>query len=1003
MVKAHLNITARLVGYLLVAGIVPLLVFGLVAFQIARDIVITQAGEYDQRLVSDTSSYLRLYRNQVEDLAANIVGNEAIARALHDADSRAASSYEVLNTKAQLGYILNGFVRVKGLVSLDLFSLKGQHFHVGETLNVSGIQVDVVHRMIQEASATDNALVWRGIEDNINTASLQKKVITVTRLIKYFSPETGTTNTVGLLAINLNDEVMHEYFSVEKAQGGLRMMLIDHQGRLMYHPDRTLLGLPIDPELLQRVKDGKTSHNLRLDGQDVILTTQPLRGIAGFLILATPLSLHTAPVNRLATAAAFLLLLGLAGIGLFALFFARTVVAPLHSVSQRFQQLNNNPEASLPPLPVPAKHDEIATLIQGFNGYLENLRIQREVAADLQRTEQSLLESAYTLRTAIETINEAFVVFDENDFLVICNEKYRDLYVICSDLIAPGNTFEQILRAGAQGGLYPEAAGRIDEWIAEQLTSHAVGSTDIEQQLADGRWLRIVERKTPANHVVGFYMDISHLKKIQHSAEAANRAKSQFLATMSHEIRTPMNGILGMAQLLLMADLADDERQEYARTILNSGQTLLSLLNDILDLSKVESGKIELEQVAFEPQQIISETVLLFGDLAKRKNLTVETQWEGAPHRYLADANRIRQMLSNLVSNAIKFTDEGFVRIDCREVVRDSNGALLEFAVIDSGMGIPEERQHLLFQPFSQADSSITRKYGGTGLGLSIVRSLARLAGGEVGVSSSPGQGARFWFSVRAGLVSAGEECRSRDISPSAQKVSVSRDVTTVKNNEVGCALIVDDNRTNRKVVEALLQKLNLKFTSVENGREAVATLMAGNHVGIVLMDCKMPVMDGFEATRKIRQWEQDRNMPRVPIVALTAGAFAEDRQRCLDAGMDDFLAKPVELQMLRSILMQHLLLHPEGIADIAVTSSGEACQIDAASLDALISEIEGLLRENKFDATGRFRELQIMLKGHPAAAEIEELSGLVNAFRFDAALAGLRKLAIAHGWGNMG
>ncbi|MBK7841884.1 MAG: hypothetical protein IPJ49_30260 [Candidatus Obscuribacter sp.] len=173
--KPPLNITAKLVGYLLVAGVVPLLIFGLAAFQIAREIVITQAGEYNQRLMTDTSSYLTLYRNQVEDLAANIVGNEAIPRALRDADIGAASSYETLNTKAQIGYILNGFVRVKGLVSIDLFSATGKHFHVGETLNVSGVHIDAVNRMIQEAAATDKAVVWRGIEDNINTASTQKK------------------------------------------------------------------------------------------------------------------------------------------------------------------------------------------------------------------------------------------------------------------------------------------------------------------------------------------------------------------------------------------------------------------------------------------------------------------------------------------------------------------------------------------------------------------------------------------------------------------------------------------------------------------------------------------------------------------------------------------------------------------------------------------------------------------------------------------------------------
>ncbi|WP_374326737.1 ATP-binding protein [Azonexus sp.] len=898
--RPHFNITAKLVGYLLVAGVVPLLIFGLAAFQIARDIVITQAGEYNQRLMTDTAAYLRLYRNQVEDLAASIVGNEAIAGALRDADKGTANSYETLNTKAQIGYILNGFVRVKGLVSIDLFSMRGEHFHVGETLNVSGLKGEAMRRMIDEASAAESAVVWRGIEDNINTASAQKKVITVTRLIRHFSPETGTTDTVGLLLINLNDDAVREYFSADNALAGLQLMLVDPQGRLMYHPERALLGARMDPALLSQVREGPATQQLRLDGREVILTKRPLEGIGAHLVLSTPLALHTAPVNRLATAAGLLLLIGLGGIGLLARFFARTVVSPLRAVSEQFQRLRENPEATLAPLPEPAKQDEIAALIQGFNGYLDNLRIQRAVSDELQRAEQSLLESAHTLRTAIETIDEAFVVFDENDCMVICNEKYRNLYAACRDAVVPGARFAEIMRAAAAAGVYPAAQGRSERWLAERLATHAAGSTDIEEALGDDRWLRVVERRTPTKHVVGFYMDISHLKKMQQSAEAASRAKSQFLAMMSHEIRTPMNGVLGMAQLLQMPDLSDDERQEYVRTILNSGQTLLSLLNDILDLSKVEAGKVELERIDFTPQLLIAETVRLFADTAQRKQLPVTVSWNGPPQHYLADAVRIRQMLSNLLSNAIKFTDHGGIRIEGREVSRDEPGALLEFAVVDSGIGIPEDKQALLFQPFSQADDSTTRKYGGTGLGLSIVRSLARLAGGEVGVSSRDGEGSRFWFTIRAGLGAAGED----SLLPAADAAPANASGPAASGGNASARLlVVEDNPTNRKVIEALLRKLGLDFVSAGNGAEALDLVRAGEPFDLLLMDCQMPVMDGFEATRAIREWEQEEQRPRVPILALTAGAFEEDRQKCRAAGMDDFLPKPVNFAQLRASL----------------------------------------------------------------------------------------------------
>ena len=253
------------------------------------------------------------------------------------------------------------------------------------------------------------------------------------------------------------------------------------------------------------------------------------------------------------------------------------------------------------------------------------------------------------------------------------------------------------------------------------------------------------------------------LREAMGRAEAAARAKSQFLATMSHEIKTPLNGILGMAQLLLMPSLTREEQQEFARTIHNSGKTLLTLLNDLLDLSKIEAGKLELSYVACDPQQVVHEVLALFGELGEAKGLAIETETHlPADARYWADAIRIRQMLSNLMANAIKFTAVGFVRIECREVERDDSTALLEFAVSDSGIGIPADRQAALFEPFVQADSSTTREYGGTGLGLSIVRNLAHLHGGSVGVTSEMGVGSRFWCRIRARLGRPGEDRRAR-------------------------------------------------------------------------------------------------------------------------------------------------------------------------------------------------------------------------------------------------
>jgi CheY-like chemotaxis protein len=368
-----------------------------------------------------------------------------------------------------------------------------------------------------------------------------------------------------------------------------------------------------------------------------------------------------------------------------------------------------------------------------------------------------------------------------------------------------------------------------------------------------------------------------------------------------------LNGVLGMAQLLLMPDLAEEERHEYARTILNSGQTLLTLLNDILDLSKVEAGKLKLTRAVFDPRHLLEETTLLFAQLAQSKGLSIETAWHGPQdHRYRADPGRLRQMLANLIGNALKFTPQGFVRVEATELEYAEGKALLEFSVTDSGIGIPPDKQTLLFQPFTQVDSSTTREYGGTGLGLSIIRSLARLMEGDVGLTSEAGKGSRFWFRIRAEVLREGEESRhvERDVGiEHPPKTAIERTETI---------LVVEDNPVNRKVVKAMLGKLGFRAESVDNGQEAVDALTRGMpRPGLVLMDMQMPVMDGITATEHIRQREKETHQPRLTIVALTAGAFEEDRQRCIAAGMDDFLTKPVNVNDLAAVLAKWMDASP--------------------------------------------------------------------------------------------
>jgi signal transduction histidine kinase len=381
------------------------------------------------------------------------------------------------------------------------------------------------------------------------------------------------------------------------------------------------------------------------------------------------------------------------------------------------------------------------------------------------------------------------------------------------------------------------------------------------------------------------------------TAQDASAAKSQFLAVMSHELRTPMNGIIGLAEILAAEDLDPARRRDYARTIAASGEALLKILNDILDLSKVEAGRFALDPAAFCPATTLREVHALFADMALERNIQLEAAWQGPRRCYSADAGRIRQMLSNLVSNALKFTPAGSIRVSAREIADgQETGALLEFSVTDTGPGMTEEEVERLFQPFTRLDNLTTRQTGGTGLGLAIVRMLAEQMGGGAGVESAPGSGARFWFTLRAAPVAT--------VAYDTPAKKPAAPVTAARLS--GRVLIAEDVAANRLVIEAFLRRIGLSFDSVENGRAAVERLRSSDDLDLVLMDCNMPELDGFEATREIRDLERQAGRRRVPIIAMTARAFAEDRARCQEAGMDDFLAKPLKLAEVAEVLARH-------------------------------------------------------------------------------------------------
>ena len=548
-------------------------------------------------------------------------------------------------------------------------------------------------------------------------------------------------------------------------------------------------------------------------------------------------------------------------------------------------------------------------------GYTRDLREYKKMMAEMREADeraQIMLDATPLCCNLwdkdfnnIDCNQEAVKLFELRD-----KREYLDRFNELSPERQPDGSLSSEKAAGMIKKAFRKGRARF-EWLHQKLDGEPVPSE-----------ITLVRVRRGDDYIVaGYTRDLREYKKMmaeikevesdlrlaRDAAEQSARSKSEFLANMSHEIRTPMNAILGMLNLARSDEgpALNDKQADYLRKAEQSAKTLLRIINDILDFSKIEAGRLEMENVEFRLDDVLRQMTDIFGQSVKEKGLRLEiNEAPGLPEHLKGDPLRLAQVLLNLIGNSVKFTDKGGIILSVSELSRRDGRALLKFTVEDSGIGMTAEEIGRLFSPFTQADSSTTRRFGGTGLGLAISKKLAHMMGGEISCSSEPGRGSTFYLTGEFELAgeSAPEDCPPDSGQAEVRCAQPLKDISEVKP-----ILLAEDNDMNQIIAQRLLEKKGYKVKVANNGRQAIDMLLAGDY-SLVLMDIQMPVMDGLSATREIRSLERFK---KIPIIAMTAHAMSGDREKSLEAGMNDHVTKPIDMKMLYSTL-EKWLLKPE-------------------------------------------------------------------------------------------
>lgn len=774
--KLRISITWKFLLFVVVASVLPLLAMGWASYNIALRTVEAQAIRNTEQVTSQQRRYLDLLLQEVESLVANLTSLDLIKETLKQEDAQ-IDDFTRLATQAQIGYTLSGYTNLKGLLSIDIFTEAGQHYHVGDTLNVEKLRTDALRRIYQSAFAAAGGIDWIGIEDNINGASTESKVLVAARLLQITDAKTLRKIPVGLLLVNYSLHNLRDHFDPVDRGAGATTLIVDGSRRIVYSSTPEQIGSVVDPDFYNRLDQPADAFVERIEGEPIYLSYERSPLSNWLVINLTPVRTLTAPTSQIFLGTLFLLFVSLVVVATATLFVSRAIVFPINQITERFKHSQESFGSRTEPLPV-RSNDEIGDLTRWYNTFLESLEARRQAENELVNAKEA--------------------------------------------------------------------------------------------------------------------------------AEAASYAKSEFLANMSHEIRTPMNGVLGMLHLALDTDLTPDQR-DLVMTARRSADELLHLLNDILDFSKIEAGKLDLSREAFDLRALLDQLVKTLSVPAANKGLSIATRVaEEVPQYFFGDPLRVRQVFTNLVGNAVKFTTQGVINITVIAGERTSDAIVLNTTVSDTGIGIDPAKLSSIFDAFVQADRSTTRQFGGTGLGLSISARLVHMMGGELWAESALGKGSTFHFSMFLGIAQElqSDGANAMDtILPAPD--STTRQIPQLPNAQDVRILLAEDNAVNQKLALRLLSKHGFDVAAVTNGQQAL-DLLGTERFDLVLMDVQMPELDGLEATRRLRQREGAEG-GHIPVIAMTAHAMMGDRERCLAAGMDGYITKPIQIDTLLAAIADSL------------------------------------------------------------------------------------------------